>query len=167
MAEEEGKGLFSKEKIMKIAKLLLIVSNLGVMAGGAGMIYVLSIGFELPAVTEAEERRHLASTRDERQENPVIYRMEKFTVNLNGKPNRFLRTKMAFEMLDERGFEEIVTLGAEARDTIITILNNKAYTDIETIQGKLFLKDEIMTKLNVLLDEGLIKEIYFGEFLVQ
>ena len=167
MAEEQKESKVKRFDIAKILGVLMVVANLTVMIGGTTMVYVLAIGFELPSITEHEEASKLAVSRDLRQANPIIYKMDRFTVNLDGKSSRFIRTELSFEMLDEKGFEEIVTLGAEARDAIIRILNRKTFRDLETIQGKLFLKDEIATKLNVLLKEGLIKEVYFGEFLVQ
>ena len=70
-------------------------------------------------------------------------------------------------MLDKDGFEEVVRNSPAARDSIVRILNSKTYDDIETIQGKLFLKDQIAVTLNRSLDEGVVKDVYFGEFLVQ
>jgi flagellar FliL protein len=54
-----------------------------------------------------------------------------------------------------------------ARDQIVKILNSKKYIDIETIQGKLFLKDQIQTAMNKMLQKGSVKDVYFSEFVVQ
>jgi len=35
-------------------------------------------------------------------------------------------------MLDDKGFEEVVTLGPQARDAIVRILHSKKFEDVET-----------------------------------
>jgi len=93
--------------------------------------------------------------------------MPAFTVNLAGSPQRLIRVEMTFEMLDKDGFEEIVRNSPRARDEIVRILNAKTFDDVETIQGKLFLKDQIAVALNQSMKSGVVKDIFFNEFLVQ
>ena len=78
-----------------------------------------------------------------------------------------MRTTIQLEMLSEEGYEEAVNLSPVARDQIVKILNSKKYEDIETIQGKLFLKDQIATSMNGILHKGSVKDVYFNEFVVQ
>ena len=100
---------------------------------------------------------------------PLVYTMDKFTVNLGGEPKRTIRLEVNLEMLGKEGFEEIVDTDnrAKARDKIVRILNDNTFNDLETIQGKLFLKDRIATDINSLLDKGVVKDVYFSEFVVQ
>ena len=74
---------------------------------------------------------------------------------------------MSIEMLSEEGFEELITQGGKARDEIVNILNNKRFEDLESIQGKLFLKDQIARRVNSYLERGVVKDIYFSDFVVQ
>ena len=78
-----------------------------------------------------------------------------------------VQVKVTLEMLDENGFEEVVSMGAHARDKIVTILNGKKFLELQTIQGKLFLKDEITVALNKQLKRSFIKDIYFSRFVLQ
>jgi flagellar protein FliL len=96
-----------------------------------------------------------------------MYTMPGFVVNLAGSPRRLMKVEMTFEMLDKDGFEEIVRNSPSARDAIVRILNRKTFDDVETIQGKLFLKDQISVALNQAMKAGVVKDIYFNEFLVQ
>ena len=96
-----------------------------------------------------------------------MYTMPVFTVNLTGNPSRLIRIEMTFEMLDKDGFEEIVRNSPRARDEIVRYLNSKSFDDLETIQGKLALKDGIAVALNQSMKTGVVKDIYFNEFLVQ
>ena len=70
-------------------------------------------------------------------------------------------------MLDEEGYEEVINLGPEARDSIVRILNEKRFGDVETVQGKLHLKNQIASELNVFLQQGVVKNVYFSDFVIQ
>ncbi len=53
------------------------------------------------------------------------------------------------------------------RDRIVAILNEKSFSNLEGIQGKLFLKEKIATEINTILEHGVVKDVYFSEFVVQ
>jgi flagellar FliL protein len=162
--ETEGKNL----DLAKIGSLLLAVVNVGVMSFGGFLIYKSTLGFERPSVREEVVFEELQKERESADNaEPVMFTMEPFTVNLDGTPRRIIRVEMSLEMLDKEGFEEVVTLGPSARDAVVRILNNKEFTDVETIQGKLFLKDQIAVALNGFLKKGVVKDVYFSDFLVQ
>jgi flagellar protein FliL len=156
-----------KALIPKILLWAFLAINLIVMAGGAYLIYDVKIAYKRPTITEETEISNLSRDRDIRGGNPIIFSFEPFTVNLDGRPRKLVRTTVQLEMLSEEGYEELVELTAVERDEIVRILNSKRYEDIETIQGKLFLKDQIMTAMNNLLKRGTVKEVYFQEFVVQ
>ena len=61
----------------------------------------------------------------------------------------------------------MISLGAEARDAIVRILNTTVYTEVETVQGKLHLKNRIISQLNGFLDKGVVRNVYFSDFVVQ
>jgi flagellar FliL protein len=167
----EGAAEATAPKSALMGKLLLpifAVVNLGVLGLGAFLTYQSTLGYQPqvlvePSAEDFKKQRELASI----AEGPVNYTMPAFTANLNGSPRRLVRIEMTFEMLDADGFEEIVRNNPRARDTIIRILNRKSFDDIETIQGKLRLKDQISVALNQDLHVGVVKDIYFNEFLVQ
>lgn len=154
----------------KIGKLLLplfLLLNLGALGTGLYLVFVNTVEFEPPKIVEEHEKELLSKALEEMESDVVLYNMDQFTVNLAGFPSRAIRLEMSLEMLDTKGFEDVVRLGAESRDSIVKILNAKRFADIETIQGKLFLKDQIATTLNGFLKEGVVKEVYFTYFAVQ
>jgi flagellar protein FliL len=150
-----------------IFKGLFVFINLTTMIGGGFIIYSATVGYEPKVITEESAQIELKKRQQDLEAHPVIYTMEPFAVNLDGIPRRFIRTVVSLEMLDEKGFEEVVTLGAQSRDAIVRLLNGKNVGDIETIQGKLFLKDQIATALNQQLRAGVVKDVYFSEFVIQ
>lgn len=171
MAEEKAEGAAEQKKSLDtgaLGGLILAVANLVVLGGGGFLIFKSTLGYERPAVREQlvfEEIKQDRENADEAQ--PLMFTMDSFTVNLAGAPRRVIRVEMSLEMLDKEGFEEVVTLGPKARDAVVKILNGKEFKDLETIQGKLFLKDQIAVTLNEFLKKGVVKDVYFSDFLVQ
>ncbi len=55
----------------------------------------------------------------------------------------------------------------QIRDCILMILPTRTYQDIQTVEGKIALRSEIVAKLNALLKKEAITNIYFTEFVTQ
>lgn len=167
--KEEGKKL----PVALILQVVFAVLNLAISGLGVYWVYSATIGWHSPTITE----EHLQEEKDAEQQasektgesGPLVYTMEKFTVNLAGEPKRTIRVEVNLEMLGKDGFEEIINPDnrAKARDQIVRILNEKTFTEVESIQGKLFLKDRIASDINGLLSQGTVKDVYFSEFVVQ
>ena len=82
------------------------------------------------------------------------YHLETFIVNLaDPKGKRYLRLTMDLEM--------------EIRNTILMIIPTRTVEDIQSLEGKIALRDEIMTEMNNILKTGRVTNIYFTEFVVQ
>jgi flagellar FliL protein len=102
------------------------------------------------------------------QEQAITYEMGSFLVNLSdpgGK--RYLKVAMQFVVSHPRVGQEIALRNVEVRDMILMLLSSKEYDEIGNATGKLTLKRDLMARINKLLRDGQIKEIYFTEFLVQ
>ena len=176
MAEAKEKEAPEKKKIPAalLMQIAFAVVNLGVTGLGAYWVYAATIGWHAPAMTEEslEQDKEVEAAQDaalEQELGPLVYTMDKFTVNLAGEPKRTIRIEVNLEMLGKDGFEEIINSDnrAKARDQIVRILNDQTFGDLESVQGKLFLKDRIAMELNSLLAEGVVKDVYFSEFVVQ
>jgi len=160
---------------MAIAQIAFAAVNVLVVGGGAYLVYASTLGWKAPQIAEQQlAEQHEKEVHEESQQvGPLIYTMDKFTVNLAGDPlrdpKRTIQLEVNLEMLNKEGFEEVINNDnrAKARDKIIQILGNKAYAELDTIQGKLFLKDQIATELNTILDKGVVKDVYFTSFVVQ
>lgn len=97
-----------------------------------------------------------------------IYSLDTFIVNLADKGGRrFLRVTMDLELKDESLAGEIDKRLSQIRDSILMIIPTKRFEDINSVEGKIALSDEIMTKLNSFLKDGSITNIYFVEFVIQ
>ncbi len=165
-AQGPKKKKFSLNFIFKSLPHLLIVMNLVAMGLGGYLAYLGTFGLTPKSVREAKAKE-LLYNEEIFQGKPITYSLEPFTVNLADGGERIVQVKVTLEMLDENGFEEVVSMGAHARDTIVTILNGKKFNELQTIQGKLFLKDEITVALNGQLNQSFIKDVYFSRFVLQ
>ena len=170
MAQAPNRGGEVEQPTRDIGKILLIgylSLNLTAMAIGSFLVYRATVGYETPAARSAALDREIASFRASLQDRPLVYTLDQFNTNLNGIPRRLIRVEMNLEMLDAEGFEEIILSGPQAKDAVVRILNAKSFDDVESVQGKLHLKNEIIAQLNGLLERGVVKDIYFSDFVVQ
>lgn len=152
-----------------ILQLVFAVINLAVMGGGSYLVYASTIGWKHPEISEEHAAAELEAEAEGESAGPLVYTMDKFTVNLGGEPKRTIQIEVNLEMLGKDGFEEIMTADsrAKARDRIVRLLNDESFSNLESIQGKLFLKDKIATEVNGILTSGVVKDVYFSNFVVQ
>ena len=179
MAEEKKEGAAAPKKkpidVMMLLTILFGVLNVAAVGGGAYMVYSSTLGWKAPQITEEDLSKQKEAERKSGTEVdvPLVYTMEKFKVNLDGDPlkdpKRTIQLEVNLEMLSKDGFEEVMNHDkrAMARDRILHILGTKTFSDLESIQGKLFLKDQIATEISGLLDKGIVKDVYFTDFVVQ
>lgn len=155
------------QKVKVILNAFLIILNLGGLGLGVFWAYSATIGYQSPYIVE-EQLRKPASLPQSIEVGSNIYTLEKFVINLTGQPKRSIRVQVNLDMLSAQSFSEIMEADktAKARDRIIRLLNDKSFSDIETIQGKLFLKDKIVEEVNKVLAVGLVKDVYFTDFVV-
>lgn len=155
------------ELIKKIVVSVFVAVNVSVLAVGTYWVYISTIGYEFPKVTE-KTLREPANLKEKFGDAPMIYTMDKFTVNLSGLPKRTIRVQVNLDMISPVAFQEIMDFEyrAKARDKIVKILTDKTVDDLESIQGKLFLKDKIVAEVNQILQKGLVKDVYFTDFVM-
>jgi len=97
-----------------------------------------------------------------------IYKMEPFLVNLMDPGQlRYLKITLHVESNQEKPNEEYEKRLPQLRDAILIILSSKNYKDIMDSEGKTSLREEIKTKMNQLLVDLKVQNIYFTEFVVQ
>jgi flagellar protein FliL len=167
MAEAEGQTGAPKRDIKKILTFTYLGLNLAAMAVGSYLVFTSTIGYRFPVVSSEELNREVAEFRKTLLDKPMVYAMETVNTNLSGLPRRMIRVEMNLEMLDAEGFEEVINLGAKGRDSIVRLINGKTFVDLETVQGKLKFKNEIIAGLNEMLDVGVVNNVYFSDFVVQ
>jgi len=152
-------------KILIVLIGVLMVFMLG-MGGGLFMLWnKLS---ELNIQSPANAGTNPAHGNSIEQPLGPIYSLTTFIVNLADKGgNRYLRVTMDFELGNPEVETELNKRLPQVKDCILMILPSKRFEDISSVEGKIALRDEILEKLNSLLTQGKITNIYFKEFVVQ
>ena len=166
MAEADANAKPARD-IKKLLGFVFAGVNFIVIGFGAYLVFASTLGVEDRKTSNEMAERELASFEDSLRGNPVLYTMAPFNTNLEGVPRRLVRMDMSLEMMDEEGYEEIIGMAPQARDSIMRILNSKTFSDVETVQGKLQLKNQIVADLNSALKKGVVKNVYFNELVVQ
>jgi len=98
----------------------------------------------------------------------VLYAMEPFIVNLvDPNVQRYLKLKIELELNNKPVQSEIDLRMPQIKDSLLVLLSSKSFNDIKTVEGKMRLRMEIISRINNFLTEGRVKNVYFTEFVVQ
>jgi len=144
----------------KVLVLFIIIPAIIVSIIAATFVVWNKISSEEPGTEEVAEENIEKIT--------SIYYLDTFIVNLADKGGRrFLRVTMHLELRDTSLAGEIDKRLSQIRDSVLMILPTKRFENINSVEGKIALRAEIMTKLNSLLKDGSITNIYFVEFVIQ
>lgn len=96
-----------------------------------------------------------------------MYPLEPFTLNLlSDSGSRYVKCTIEMEQNTELLKPELDKKVAIIRDIIIRTLTAKTFEEISTAKGKERLKDELVGKINEILTDGFIKNVYFTDFVV-
>jgi flagellar FliL protein len=100
---------------------------------------------------------------------PVYYELPEFLVNLSATGNRvsFLKMSVTLELRDQEAVALVEANKPRITDTFNTYLREMRPTDLNGSAGIYRLRDELMTRMNKTIEEGLVKDILFSEIIVQ
>ena len=98
-----------------------------------------------------------------------INALDPFTVNLTtgiGTTPRYVRMNVSVELEQGVPDKEFDIKLPRVRDTIINLLNSKKALELNTVEGREQLKEEIKKSLNVFMMQSKVKGIYFTNFAI-
>jgi flagellar basal body-associated protein FliL len=154
----------NKKVIIIIGAALLILSTAAVVVGGAGGAH--------PAPIDWASRRGQDSYY---APEPVNYDLKDISVNIKGtEAQRYVSVgiTVAYRIGPEIADAKAAFTKAESdlRDRLTLLLSNKSLADLEGLENKRVLKQEILDQVEhaVFPDKtGRVEEIYFRQFLIQ
>lgn len=158
---------------MSTKVLVIVIAAVVLMMGAMGAGFMLMWSKMNTAIVQVQNQNNDADGEEDakvEEESGLgpIYKMDTMIVNLadqGGK--RYLRITMEFELSAPEVLDEIGQRLPQLRDAILMVLPSKQYSDIGTTEGKLALRDELIAKINGILKTGIVKTLYFTEFVVQ
>ena len=174
MAEET-----QAKKSSSLVLIIIIVILILLLVVGGLLAFLLMSGNDdttqgqtVQAQTEQVQSAATKNTAGKRSNDYInmgpVYPLDQFIVNLLSESgSRYLKTKVDLELSAETLTPEIDKKKPLIRDIIVSTLSSKTYEEVSTQKGKNRLKDEIVDRLNEVLADGHIKNIYFTDFVVQ
>ncbi len=102
-----------------------------------------------------------------KQVGPMV-NIESFIVNiLDDQESRYLKAAITLEVANEEVSVELMQRMAQVKDSILLLIGNKTFSELNDLQGKMQLRAELLNKVNSILLKGKVKRIYFTDFVVQ
>ena len=158
--EEEGGGGLVKMLILVVPALL----------AGVGGGYYLGDSMAQKAIQEAEEKDPAEEKVNKDPASLVgpVIKLDPFVVNLvDARSNRYLKATIQLEMDSEEVVPELERRGPQVQDMILALLTSKKPDELQALEGKFRLREELLSRLNALLVNGKVKRIFFTEFVIQ
>ena len=163
MADEKNEDVkdAEEEQAPKKSKLKLIIIAVVILLVGAGGIYGYS------KFNQAKEEK--SETR-KTEKVSIVCPLNSFVVNLldkQGVGKRYLKVTMQLEVGKEEEKQIVENYNPQIRDTVLLLLSSQSLKEINSMEGKLELKQALLSRMNQILGDGLVRRIYFTEFVVQ
>lgn len=144
------------------------------IAGGALLVVLIVVGLLVSGVLgggkkEAEHEAEQAENAAPVDNKPVYYELPQFLVNLNSTTGRasFLKMSVTLQLKDQAAVLVMDANKPRVLDAFNTYLRELRPSDVQGSAGIYRLRDELMTRLNGMIEEGLVKDILFSEIIVQ
>ena len=150
-------------------KLVLILVPVLLAAGvsAAWFAGLLPFGAQADARSEhAADAGHEPAPGD--AQPGVVRPLEPFLANLADESgSRYLKTTIQVEFFAAEPPPAFDARMPQIRDAVLTLLTSKSFADIRTPAGKESLRDDVIDRLNHVLQTASVKAVYFTEFIVQ
>lgn len=160
--EEVKEGAPPKKSSLNFIILGVVVLLLG--AGGFfGLNLYKKMESEKPGTAEVKKKK-------KRKESLIVYPLDSFIVNLldrSGVGRRYLKVEIQLEVDGEERQKMLVVHSPQLRDTILLLLSSQTFSDINSMEGKLELKQALLSRINQVLGGKVVNRLYFTEFVVQ
>jgi flagellar FliL protein len=157
MADEQAQEKGQKKSHMK---LFIIIGVAIAVAVGASVGIMMFMGGKKEGEHKEAKKAHSEAT--------AVHPLDPFIVNIyDGQELRYLKLKVEIEVAGEEAKNEIAQRQAQIRDAILVILTTKTLQDVQYLQGKTQLKQEIMAAISKIVTPGNVKQVFFTDFVVQ
>lgn len=167
MAEEQAKGEQAKGGKKKL--FIIIGAAVAVVIVVAVVLMMTLGGGKKSGSADAKgEKKGEHGGGEKAAAATTVYPLEPFIVNIyDGQEVRYLKIKIEFEMASPEVKSELDARQAPLRDAILVLLTTKTLQEIQDLQGKNQLREEILAAVNKILPPGKVTRVYFTDFVVQ
>ena len=145
----------------KLPIKLMAFALVPLLLGGGGFVAWKKLIKKPPAEEQEQEV-------EEEEKVPLSYLpLEPFVVNLKGSGRRFLKVSITLALEGAKGAELAQKEVPPIRNAILLLLTNKRFEEVTTLEGKRKLQEEILAKVNDIIEGTQVREVYFTKFIAQ
>jgi flagellar FliL protein len=159
--EDVGEGRNAGNSIFKWVLLIVLVVFFGVGGYVGWALSVKGVG-----VTEVIPENPFKG----KEEQSIICPVDSFIANLMdraGLGKRYLKVTMKLEVGSDEDRDLLEEHTPQIRDTVLLLLSSLTFKEINSMEGKLELKQSLISRINDVLGGDRVKKVYFSEFVVQ
>ncbi len=147
-------------------KKMMVLGLVGVLllGGGGGAAWFLMGG------ENEEEGKHAKETKGEAhsEETGPVMALDPFLLNLADRDEvRFLKVSIKLELDRPEENTDFQNKVPAIRDALLVLLSSKESQLLRTVNGKRRIREEIMTRVNGVMNRGKISNVFFTDFIIQ
>lgn len=141
----------SKNKLLTIMLIILVcITLLGVVA----LLFISQLN---------KPDEESGPTIDEIVESSID--IPEITTNLAG--NKFIRISLKVQTDSKEAAEELIKRDFQVKNIVITELSEMTPEDLEGKQGKATFQSSLKTKINELMGDGEVQQVYITSYIIQ
>ena len=157
---EEGKEQKKKSGKMKWLIMLFILL---LLAGGGYLAYTTYFQNS----TETAEPQDVQLEDIDPADSQVVT-LPSFLVNLSDPlGRRYIKLTLDVEVASSDAAQVLESSSPKVRDAVILLLSSKSYADLASLENKILLKNELVTRLNQIIGSSKVVRVYFTELVIQ
>ncbi len=148
------------------SKKMMMLGLVGVLllGGGGGAAW-----FFMGGEKEEGEKHAKAEHEEEHSEEPgPVMELEPFLLNLADRDElRFLKVSIKLELDRPEEKTDYTNKVPAIRDVLLVLLSSKESQILRTTNGKRRIREEIMTRVNGVMNKGKVANVFFTDFIIQ
>ena len=159
-----------KKKGGKLKLIIIVLVALGVLGGGGFAAWKF---FLQPKAAEEAHGNETApgtpAVPEAVDTGGQLVTLDSFVVNLSDPMGRrYLKATLDVEVADAAAAAaELTAAMPKVKDTLLLLLSSKSFEDIGSMDKKIELKNDIVSRLNQIIGKNKVRNVYFTEFVVQ
>jgi len=158
-----------KKKGGKLKLIIIALVVLGVLGGGGFAAWKFFL--QPKAAGETAENATAEGAEEhkaEAEQGGQLVTLDSFVVNLSDPMGRrYLKTTLDVEVANAAVAAELTAAMPKVKDTLLLLLSSKSFADISSMDKKIELKNDIVSRLNQIIGKNKVRNVYFTEFVVQ
>ena len=183
MADEKTPEGEQKESAPEGPKMILglplplfgfAVANVLVMLAGLGFIIQAALLYKKPPITDDQVVREIQKKEEKEQivigDGFFTEDYPEMTITLRGQQggkNRYATVEVSVVCGSDVCLNQVKGNKAKIEDAIQTVIGNRSYTELGSLDVKFRVKHEILGKVNSFLDKTAATDLLFTNFVVQ